>query len=267
MKIWIKRFLSRSAGLLCRSKGARIVYFHSVHPTHPLAHRPELFRAMSDIIAQSGKNIVTVSKLGQHLREGKDIRNCIAITFDDGYADNAEIALPILIERGLSATCFVATGFISEVKNTPYDPERKYRLYSDLPIMSKSQIYELSRAGIEIGSHADTHCYLKNKKSEIVRKELRDSKAKLEDMINKPVVSFCFPNGEIPNNARQILQEEGYLQAVTTRWGCVHDQSDPYFLPRQIMDYYDNLSDFKAKLSGKHDYLRYYQAIWPYNRK
>ncbi len=48
----------------------------------------------------------------RRLRAGKLPSRTACITFDDGYADNAEVALPILKKYGLSATFFVATGFL-----------------------------------------------------------------------------------------------------------------------------------------------------------
>jgi peptidoglycan/xylan/chitin deacetylase (PgdA/CDA1 family) len=46
------------------------------------------------------------------LRNGNLPRRAACITFDDGYADNAEVALPILQKHGISAAFFVATGFL-----------------------------------------------------------------------------------------------------------------------------------------------------------
>jgi peptidoglycan/xylan/chitin deacetylase (PgdA/CDA1 family) len=46
------------------------------------------------------------------LRNGKLPARALAITFDDGYADNATVAWPLLRRHGLPATIFVATGFL-----------------------------------------------------------------------------------------------------------------------------------------------------------
>ena len=48
----------------------------------------------------------------QLLERGELPARAACITFDDGYADNAEVALPILLQHGLCATFFIATGFL-----------------------------------------------------------------------------------------------------------------------------------------------------------
>jgi peptidoglycan/xylan/chitin deacetylase (PgdA/CDA1 family) len=57
-------------------------------------------------------NVVTVSEGIGRICSGTLPPRSVAISFDDGYRDNAEIALPVLQEYGLSATFYVATGFL-----------------------------------------------------------------------------------------------------------------------------------------------------------
>jgi peptidoglycan/xylan/chitin deacetylase (PgdA/CDA1 family) len=56
--------------------------------------------------------VMPLRDAAQGLRRGNLPARAACITFDDGYADNAEIALPILKKHGISATFFVATGFL-----------------------------------------------------------------------------------------------------------------------------------------------------------
>jgi len=57
--------------------------------------------------------VLPLSHAVKQLRDGALPSRCACITFDDGYADNAEYALPVLQKHGLSATFFIATGFLN----------------------------------------------------------------------------------------------------------------------------------------------------------
>lgn len=58
-------------------------------------------------------NILPLYEATQRLQDNSLPSRAACITFDDGYADNAEVALPVLQKYGVSATFFIATGFIN----------------------------------------------------------------------------------------------------------------------------------------------------------
>jgi peptidoglycan/xylan/chitin deacetylase (PgdA/CDA1 family) len=66
---------------------------------------PERFAAQLDVLVEHAD----VVPLSEHGRTGRHSRPRVAITFDDGYDDNATAAAPLLDERGLTATFFVAS--------------------------------------------------------------------------------------------------------------------------------------------------------------
>jgi peptidoglycan/xylan/chitin deacetylase (PgdA/CDA1 family) len=57
-------------------------------------------------------NVLPLGEAIERLYAGTIPRRALAITFDDGYADNEELAAPILKRLGMSATFFVSTGFL-----------------------------------------------------------------------------------------------------------------------------------------------------------
>lgn len=91
------------------------VIFHRVRPERdPLFPNEMYARAFRDRLCWITEwfNVLPLEEAVGALARGTLPERALAITFDDGYADNFEVALPILRERGLPATFFVASGFL-----------------------------------------------------------------------------------------------------------------------------------------------------------
>jgi len=92
-----------------------ILIFHRV-----LARRDPLFPGELDAEEFDARmqwvrrwfNVLALGEAVERLRAGRLPERPLAITFDDGYADNAKVAAPILLRLGLPATFFIATGFL-----------------------------------------------------------------------------------------------------------------------------------------------------------
>ncbi len=95
--------------------GGKVLLYHRVAE---LACDPQLlavnrqrFREQLQVIKNDWIP-VSLGELLQRARDGKDTNRCVAITFDDGYADNLLNAAPLLSELGIPATIYVSTGFL-----------------------------------------------------------------------------------------------------------------------------------------------------------
>jgi peptidoglycan/xylan/chitin deacetylase (PgdA/CDA1 family) len=78
------------------------------------------------------------------------------------------------------------------------------------------EIRTLHSMGMEIGSHTLTHRLLTGRSAEEVRYELKESKARLEDIVGAPVVAFSYPEGAFTVQACAVLAETGYVLGRTT---------------------------------------------------
>lgn len=92
-----------------------VLIFHRVLPEpdslFPLAMHARQFDAVCSWLAR-WFNVLALDEAVNRLKVGTLPARAACVTFDDGYADNLQVALPILLRHGLSATCFVATGFL-----------------------------------------------------------------------------------------------------------------------------------------------------------
>lgn len=117
METLIPQFSRLALNIFGMTSGPRlsILIFHRVHAETDPIFPDEPDSVHFDRLMRFVANTYSVMSLGQavtRLIEGRLPPYPLVVTFDDGYADNAEIALPILTRHGLTATFFVSTGFL-----------------------------------------------------------------------------------------------------------------------------------------------------------
>ena len=204
-----------------------ILYYHRVSPdvSFDVGVTPEVFRSQMMFLKSQGLSGTT---LAEGMKANSHKETCI-LTFDDGYLDNYEHAAPILEEVGFRATIFCVSDRLGRLTDWSEDPDWK-----GIPLMAEEEVRDLSSRGFEIGSHTRTHCdlgALSRTDPLQARREIFDSRMELEDLLGKPVTSFCYPYGGWTETAIQWVREAGYRQARSVqhaRWGKTYDM---YLLP------------------------------------
>lgn len=187
-------------------------------------------------------------------RLGPRMPHTVMLTFDDGYADLYDNAFPLLEQFGLKATVFIVTGAVGGMSHWTTDSA-----YVPRQLLSRAQISEMRRYGVQFGSHSVTHQKLTDLGNTRLRSEVVDSKAMLEDLLGEEVTSFAYPSGRVDERVRGVVAEAGYKIAFTTRPGLNH-WGDPLLLNRAEISEVDTTADFLMKLRtgrGVGDELRH----------
>ncbi|MES5820992.1 polysaccharide deacetylase family protein [Streptomyces sp. RG80] len=146
----------------------------------------------------------------------------VGLTFDDGYADFLDHALPVLREHDFGATLFVLPGRLGG--DNAWDPlgPRKRLLTAD-------GIRSAAEAGVEIGSHGLTHVDLTEADDLRLKAETVESRAVLEELTGATVAGFCYPYGTVDQRAIDAVRDAGYTYACAIDPGPL---TGPLALPR-----------------------------------
>jgi peptidoglycan/xylan/chitin deacetylase (PgdA/CDA1 family) len=146
---------------------------------------------------------------------GADAAPRVCLTFDDGCETDLIAAAPVLEEFGCGATFYVVAGFVGR---------RGY--------LAPAQVRELAERGFEVGSHSMTHRFLTGLGDDEVRRELAESKERLEQWSGRAVEHFSCPGGRWDARVAAAAREAGYRSAATSRVGANGRGADPFRLAR-----------------------------------
>ena len=229
-------------------RGLRILFYHRVSDDRDeLAVSPRAFRRQMDHLATESYRVVDVLQAAELLDNGLPCRRTVGLSFDDGFLDVAEQALPLLAERGFRATVFVSPAVV--------DGWAKFGWYrSQPPLLAWDEIVELDREGIlRFEAHSLTHPNLLSLRDTAAREEIAGSKAALEARLSRPVLAFSYPSGLFGIRERGLVAAAGYRVAVSCEPGINVRGTDRLSLHRVQVDRRDGLLDFRAKVGGGHD--------------
>ncbi|MEU8569731.1 polysaccharide deacetylase family protein [Streptomyces pathocidini] len=182
---------------------------------------PDRLRRQLRWMERRGLRGVGVGELLRERAAGRADR-LVGLTFDDGYADFTENAVPVLHERGFTATVFVLPGRLG-------GDNAWARLGPRRPLLTTDGIREAAAAGMEIGSHGLRHVPLPEADEVPLRQETAHSRALLERITGHPVEGYCYPYGAVDARAIRAVREAGYAYACAVDPGLF---TGTYALPR-----------------------------------
>ena len=179
----------------------------------------------------------------QGTKQGK----VVGITFDDGYQNNLDNALPILLKNGFTATCYAVSSMIGGTNL--WDKGK----IAEKPLMTLENWRTWRDAGMDIGSHTRTHADLTKLSIEEVQDEIAGSKRELEEMIGCEVHHFCYPYGLFNLQHSAAIKEAGFITATTTRRGRTSSGDDFYSLVRVLIARSTNPVQFLLKMTSGYE--------------
>ncbi|MFF1462254.1 polysaccharide deacetylase family protein [Streptomyces sp. NPDC058330] len=169
--------------------------------------------------------------------DASERRGLVGLTFDDGYADFVQEALPVLLAHGCTATVFVLPGRLGGSNDwDPLGPRR--------PLLTEEGIRTVAAAGMEIGSHGMDHLDLTALSDAALRRETHGSREALDRVTGGLPAGFCYPYGRADARVLASVRDAGYA------FGCALDPGrlrGPLALPRTHVSHADRSARLRAK--------------------
>jgi peptidoglycan/xylan/chitin deacetylase (PgdA/CDA1 family) len=183
--------------------------------------------------------------------EGKGLPDKpVLLTFDDGYADLADYAFPVLRRYGFGAGVYVVTG---QLGGTNAWDEAKG--FGTQRLMTVEQIRYWATQGIEFGAHSRTHADLTTLSARELTEEVVGSRDDLTTLLGSPVVSFAYPYGFYNQAVVDCVRGAFDVAFIAddNNEGLNHLLTDPYLLLRTMVQPNDSRLDLECR------------ARWGYN--
>ncbi|MFD9908518.1 polysaccharide deacetylase family protein [Streptomyces sp. NPDC059063] len=207
---------------------AWIAMYHSVAPFTECADDPYQITVTPDRLDEQlarlrrrGLRGVSMAELLRARSEGA-AHGLVGLTFDDGYRDFVDHALPLLRRHDCTATLFVLPGRLDGVNSwDPLGPRK--------PLLDADGIRHAAASGMEVASHSLTHVDLTRADDEALTREVHGSRTALAELTGAAVEGFCYPYGYVDARVLSAVRDAGY------RYACAIDPGElagDFALPR-----------------------------------
>lgn len=208
----------------------RVLMYHSVGdgPATGMNVPPVTFARQLALLQRRGYHTCTMSELVA--RTGPCERPTVALTFDDGFANNYDEVFPLLQKYQSKATIYIAPHI------------------EGIPQLTPAQIAEMAASGvIEFGAHTLTHIGLLRTSDDIAEAEIVGSKRAVEQLTGQPCLSFSYPYGRYSPTHVSMVQAAGFTSAVSVR---------------KAIEPLDNLFEIpRIGIHGRADLLQFHIAL------
>jgi peptidoglycan/xylan/chitin deacetylase (PgdA/CDA1 family) len=177
---------------------------------------------------------------------GAGLASSVVITFDDGTADFADVAVPILERHGVPATLYAATSFIEDGVDFPDDGR---------PV-SWAALRDACTTGlVTVGSHTHRHRLLDRVSSAEATDELDRSAGLIGERLGRPALDFAYPKAvagtpEVERLVRDRFRSAALAGTRVNPYATGRRSTDPYRLARSPIQVSDGMQFFERKLAG-----------------
>ncbi len=210
-----------------------ILTFHQIAPApdkgtgfRSLSVAPDDFGRQMAFLHTMGYQGLSMTALQPYLR-GERCGKVFGITFDDGYLNNLNHALPVLQWLGFSSTCYAISAMLGQTNS--WD---RHNGVPPTELMSAAHLRQWVAGGQEVGGHTRHHVRLTEVDATTAQDEIALCKTELEQLTGAEVNHFCYPYGQYTPEHVAMVAQTGYLSATTTQRGRCHAGDSLLELPR-----------------------------------
>jgi peptidoglycan/xylan/chitin deacetylase (PgdA/CDA1 family) len=237
----------------------RVLMYHKVNDLwpNPTSVPTAVFAEQMGLLGELGYVPVSLEAVRDYYLHGTPLPpRAVLITFDDGYRDNLENALPVLQRHGYPAVIFVPIAFLDDGRPLPHE-EPLQLLGVRNETVGWDELAALEAGGVRIESHGIGHRPLSELDPAEAMREIAISKLRLEERLGREVEAYAFVKGSHadyrPEHA-SLVQQAGYSLAFTSVSGANGPASDRFRLRRYNIEPYPART-FELVLSGACDLI------------
>lgn len=208
-----------------------ILTYHSIDESgSPISVSREAFRAHVRWLASGVVRVLPIAELV----DGADDGDAVAITFDDGFQNFADEAVPLLRDAALPATVFVVPEHVGGEndwggRHAPGIPA--------LPLMRWATLGTVATQGVTLGAHTRRHRDLTQVRGASLEDEVAGCVERMAAELGTRPSAFAYPYGAVDDTSATVVRDV-FTHACTTEMRALRGDDDRALLPRLDMYYF-----------------------------